>query len=93
MDLIVPEPGAFYLLDRAYTDFQRLYLFNQAEASIVSLLKKSTLWKRRYSHEIDKTAGIRSDQTIVLTGKETRQNIIRSLWDEFIFILKKETSI
>ena len=44
---------------------------NQAEASFVSLLKKSILWKRRYSHEIDKTAGIRSDQTIVLTGKDT----------------------
>ena len=48
-----------------------IYLFDQAEASFVSLLKKSILWKRRYSHEIDKTAGIRSDQTIILTGKNT----------------------
>ena len=78
IDAITIDLGLSVLCGQA-TDFQRLYLFNQAEASIVSLLKKSTLWKRRYSHEIDKTAGIRSDQTIVLTGKETRQNIIRSL--------------
>jgi len=71
LDLIVPEPGAFYLFDRAYTDFQRLYLFNQVGASFVSLLKKSILWKRRYSHDIDKATGVRSDQTIMLTGKNT----------------------
>jgi len=71
LDLIVPEPGAFYLFDRAYTDFQRLYIFEQAGASFVSLLKKSILWKRRYSHKIDKATGVRSDQTIILTGKDT----------------------
>jgi transposase len=46
-------------------------LFEQAGASFVSLLKKSILWKRRYSHKIDKAAGVRSDQTIILTGKDT----------------------
>ena len=71
LDLIIPEANAFYLIDRAYTDFQRLYLFHQAEANFVSLLKKSILYKRRYSHKADKDSGIRSDQTIILTGKDT----------------------
>jgi len=79
LDLIIPEPNAFYLIDRAYTDFQRLYLFNEAEANFVSLLKKSILWKRRYSHKPDKTNGIRSDQTIVLTGKDTSRNYPKPL--------------
>ena len=71
LDLIVPEPGAFYLFDRAYTDFQRLFLFNNKKASFVSLLKSNILWRRRYSHDVDKTTGVRSDQTIVLTGNKT----------------------
>ena len=71
LDLILPEPEAFYLFDRAYTDFQRLYSFTKVNASFVSLLKKNILWKRRYSHQPDKTAGIISDQTIVLAGKDT----------------------
>lgn len=71
LDYIVPEAGAFYLFDRAYTDFQRLYLFDQTKASFVSLLKKNILWKRRYSHDVDKSTGIRSDQTIILTGEDT----------------------
>lgn len=71
LDLITPEPDAFYLFDRAYTDFQRLYLFTKANAGFVSRLKKNILWKRRYSHEADKTTGVISDQTIMLTGKDT----------------------
>ena len=74
LDLIVPEANALYLIDRAYTDFKRLYLFHQAEANFVSLLKRSILWKRRYSHEVDKASGVRSDQTIILTGKDTSRN-------------------
>jgi hypothetical protein len=73
LDFIIPEANAFYLIDRAYTDFQRLYLFHQSEAYFVSLLKKSILYKRRYSHETNKASGIRSDQTIILTGKDTPQ--------------------
>ena len=71
LDYIVPEANAFYLFDRAYTDFQRLYLFTQVGASFVSLLKKNILWKRRYSHRIDKTTGVRSDQTVILIGNDT----------------------
>ena len=71
LDYIIPEPGAFYLFDRAYTDFQRLNLFNEAGSSFVSLLKKNILWKRRYSHIVDASTGVRSDQTIILTGKDT----------------------
>ena len=71
LGLIIVEPEAFYLFDRAYTDFERLYSFTKVSAGFVSLLKKNILWKRRYSHETDKNSGIISDQTIILTGKET----------------------
>jgi len=71
LDYIAVEPEAFYLFDRAYTDFKRLYLFTKVNASFVSLLKKNILWKRRYSYEADKSTGIISDQAIVLTGKDT----------------------
>lgn len=74
LDLIKPEPDAFYLFDRAYTDFQRLYLFTEAKAGFVSLLKKNILWNRRYSHKSDKTTGVISDQTIVLAGKDTAKH-------------------
>lgn len=74
LDLIKPEPDAFYLFDRAYTDFQRLYLFTEAKAGFVSLLKKNILWYRRYSHKSDKTTGVISDQTIVLAGKDTAKH-------------------
>lgn len=71
LDLISPEPGAFYLFDRAYTDFQRLFKFTTADAWFVSLLKDNLRWRRRYSHTTDKAGGVRSDQTIILTGKDT----------------------
>lgn len=68
LDDIIPEPGAFYILDRAYLDFKRLYTVNQCLAFFVTRAKKGFQFRRLYSHPIDKTTGLRCDQTILLTG-------------------------
>lgn len=71
LDQLLLEPGAFYLFDRGYLDFARLYLFTRACAFFVTRAKQNTQFYRRHSHPIDKSAGLRSDQTIVLTGRKT----------------------
>ena len=72
LDQLIPEPGAIYIMDRAYLDFERLYLLNQCMAFFVIRSKINTQMRRLYSHKIDKSTGLRSDQTIVLTGVKSR---------------------
>ena len=67
LDDLIPEPGSFYVLDRGYLDFERLYRLHQALAFFVIRSKSNFKFRRLYSHTIDKTAGLISDQTIVLT--------------------------
>jgi len=71
LDEIMPEPGAFYVMDRCYIDFQRLFVFTLSSAFFVVRTKSNVLIQRRYSHPIDKSTGVRSDQTIVLTSFES----------------------
>jgi hypothetical protein len=68
LDELIPEPGSIYVMDRAYLDFERLYLLNQCMAFFVIRSKINTQMRRLYSHKIDKSTGLRCDQTIVLTG-------------------------
>jgi hypothetical protein len=68
LDLLLPEAGSFYIMDRAYTDFERLYALHQAQAFFVTRAKKNFQFKRRYSHPVDKTTGLLCDQTIMLKG-------------------------
>lgn len=68
LDILVLEASAFYVMDRGYVDFARLYAMNQAKAFFVTRAKRRFRFKRRYSHDIDRTTGLRCDQTIVLTG-------------------------
>jgi len=68
LDELIPEPGSIYVMDRAYLDFERLYLLNQCMAFFVIRSKINTKMRRLYSHKIDKSTGLRCDQTIVLTG-------------------------
>jgi len=68
LDQIVPEAGAFYVMDRAYIDFQRLYEFTLSSAFFVTRTKKNMLLERRYSHPVDKSTGVRSDQTVILSS-------------------------
>jgi hypothetical protein len=67
LDQIEPEAGAFYVMDRAYIDFARLYVLTLSSAFFVVRTKSRVLLQRRYSHAVDKNAGVRSDQTVVLS--------------------------
>jgi transposase len=71
LDEIMPEAGAFYVMDRGYIDFQRLFVFTLSSAFFVVRTKSNVLIQRRYSHPVDKTTGVRSDQTVILTSFES----------------------
>jgi len=73
LDQLLPEAGAFYLLDRGYVDFARLYVLAQACAFFVTRAKKNMQFYRRSSRPVRRAAGLRSDQTILLTGVRTAQ--------------------
>jgi hypothetical protein len=67
LDLLIPEAGAFYIMDRGYLDFARLYAMHQARAFFITRAKSNFKFRRRYSHEVDKASGLQCDQTILLT--------------------------
>jgi hypothetical protein len=67
------EPGAFYVMDRGYIDFERLYRFTQRAAFFVTRAKRNFDYTRRARRAVDKTTGLRSDQTIVLAGPKSSQ--------------------
>jgi len=71
LDQLLLEPGAFYVLDRGYLDFRRLYLFTRASAFFITRARQNIQFYRRQSDPIDKSTGLRSDQTILLTGPKT----------------------
>ena len=68
LDEILPEAGAFYVIDRGYLDFQRLYGFTCSAAFFVVRTKSNVVLQRRYSHPVDQTTGVRSDHTVILTA-------------------------
>src|SRR5213593_698914 len=68
LDEILPEAGAFYVMDRGYIDFERLYVFTLSSAFFVVRTKENVLLDRRYSHPVDKATGVRSDHTVILTA-------------------------
>jgi hypothetical protein len=68
LDEIAPDAGAFYVMDRGYVDFERLYIFTLSSAFFVVRTKSNVLIQRRYSHPVDKTTGVRSDHTVILTA-------------------------
>jgi len=74
LDLLLPESGAFYVMDRAYTDFERLYQLQQESAFFVIRAKSNLQFRRLYSHPVNKDTGLLCDQTIVLTGFYTAQH-------------------
>lgn len=67
LDQLVPEPGAFYVMDRGYIDFERLARFHDAGSFFVTRAKSNLKVQRRYSHPVDRTTGLICDQTVVLT--------------------------
>ena len=87
LDILPIQAGAYYVMDRGYVDFHRLYRIDQTKATFVTRSKSNMQSKRRYSRTVDKSIGLRSDQTILLTGIQTAKEYpdpIRrvSYWDK-----------
>ena len=74
LDLLLPEPGATYVMDRGYVDFERLHVLNRAGAFFVTRAKSNMDAHRVYSAPSDRAAGIICDQTIALDGTQTRRS-------------------
>ena len=68
LDDFLPEAGAFYVMDRGYIDFERLFIFTLCSAFFVVRTKENVLLQRRYSHPVDKSTSVRSDHTVILTA-------------------------
>jgi hypothetical protein len=68
LDILIPEPGSFYVMDRGYVDYARLYRLHQASAFFVTRAKSNFTFRRLYSNSVDKASGLRCDQTVVLTS-------------------------
>jgi len=68
LDEILPEAGAFYVMDRGYLDFERLFGFTACGAFFVVRTKSNVILQRRYSRVVDKSTGVRSDHTVILTA-------------------------
>ena len=79
LDEFLPEAGAFYVMDRGYIDFERLFVFTLCSAFFVVRTKENVLLQRRYSHPVDKTTGVRSDHTVILTAIDFRKSLSRFL--------------
>jgi hypothetical protein len=74
LDQLVPEAGAFYIMDRGFLDFARLYRLHQAGSFFVTRAKSNTKSQRRYSRHVDRRTGLICDQTIFLTGVYSPQD-------------------
>ena len=74
LDILIPEAGSFYIMDRGYLDFARLYALHQAHATFITRAKSNTQCRRLYSRSVDKSTGLRCDQTVVLTGVQSAKD-------------------
>lgn len=68
LDELIPEPGSFYIMDRAYLDFARLYVLTLCTSFFIIRAKSNLQFKRLYSYTVDRATGLICDQTILLTG-------------------------
>jgi hypothetical protein len=73
LDQLLPEPAAFYSMDRGFLDFERLRRFHEAGSFFVTRGKSNLQVQRRYSHPVDRTTGLMCDQRVVLTGFYSHQ--------------------
>ena len=73
LDILVPEAGPIYLMDRGYVDFKRPYVLHQASAFFITRAKRNLQYVRRYSRPADKAMGLRCDQVILLTGVRSKE--------------------
>ncbi len=68
LDVLIPEPGSYYIMDRAYIDYKRLYRLNKELGYFIVRAKKNLKFKRLYSNKVDKSTGLRCDQVVKLSG-------------------------
>ncbi len=68
LDILIPEAGSFYIMDRGFTDFARLFALHQRQAFFIIRAKSNLACRRVYSHPVDKATGLRCDQAVALTG-------------------------
>jgi hypothetical protein len=73
LDILVAEVGAYYVMDKGYVDFRRLYSLNQGNAYFVTRAKTNMKFRRIYSNKVDKTTGVLCDQIIFLTNRKTNE--------------------
>lgn len=93
LDVLIPEPGAIYLIDRGYIDFTRLYTLHQAGAFFVILAKTNLKFKRIYSRPVEKKTGLRCDQTISLVNFYALKNYPERLRRVKIFDAKNDRTL
>ena len=74
LDILIPEAGSFYIMDRGFTDFARWFTLHQAQAFFVIRGKSNLLFRRVYSRAVDKSTGLRCDQIIALTAPKARKD-------------------
>jgi hypothetical protein len=79
LDQLIFEPGAFYIIDRGYLDFDRLYAIHQASAFFVTRTKSNFRFRRLYSRPVDKSTGVQSDQIVILEGFYSRKAYLDKL--------------
>ena len=74
LDILIPEAGSFYIMDRGFTDFARWFSLHQAQAFFVIRGKSNLLFRRIYSRPVDTSTGLRCDQTIALTSTKASRD-------------------
>jgi hypothetical protein len=74
LDQLLPEAGAFYVMDRGFLDYARLYRFHEAGSFFVTRAKSNSQTRRRYSRPVDRTTGLVCDHTVMFTGKYAQQD-------------------
>ena len=79
LDLLLPEPGAYYIMDRAFLDFERLYALHLSRAFFVTRAKKNFRCRRQYSRPVDKSTGLQCDQTVRLVSHYPAKHYPESL--------------
>jgi len=74
LDILILEAGSFYIMDRGFTDFARWFVMHQAQAFFITRAKSNLLFRRVYSRSVDKSTGLRCDQTIALIARKARRD-------------------
>ena len=74
LDILIPEAGSFYIMDRGFTDFARWFVMHQAQAFFVIRGKSNLLFRRVYSRTVDKSTGLRCDQSIALIAPKASKD-------------------